>query len=200
MPGILWLVRLTFYCFPLNFCITVLGDPFINSYYTAFDFGQKKIGFAELSDGNGDQCHNDMPLDISNTGGPMPPVAPQSPPTEVEVATTLPPPSPVTPSVPVTAPEPAPVPPTIPVTTGSNSGGGTTTDLAGGTFSSNGGGGSENHVLMVGALMLALGVAFVAYLVNRRRRVYRELRVDSMMMDNEMNLKEVGDVELPGLL
>jgi hypothetical protein len=158
---------------------TVLGDPFINSYYTAFDFGQKRIGFAELSDGNGDQCPDDMALDISFNGGQVPPTSPQSPSPEVDVAS---PPEP--PSVPVTSPQsgPAAVPPSV-------------THSSGTTKHDNGSG----NGLLVGALILGIGVAFVAYILNRRRRVYRDLRVETMMMESEMNLKD-GDVELPGLL
>jgi hypothetical protein len=50
---------------------TVLGDPFMNSFYTAFDFGGKRVGFAPLSEGEGDECPDDLAIDInSDTAAP----------------------------------------------------------------------------------------------------------------------------------
>ena len=58
--------------------------------------------------------------------------------------------------------------------------------------------GGSGNVLMFGLLTLGLGVVFVAFVLNRRRRAYRDLRME-MMMENNAD-PEDGEVELPGLL
>lgn len=46
----------------------VLGDPFFNKYYVAFDFKRKRLGFAEAANHSDDICHLDFELDISYSG------------------------------------------------------------------------------------------------------------------------------------
>lgn len=44
----------------------VLGDAFLNKYYTAFDFEQMRVGFALAAEHSSDRCPEDEYLDISN--------------------------------------------------------------------------------------------------------------------------------------
>ena len=138
----------------------VLGDPFINSYYTAFDFGQKRVGFAELSDGDGDQCQDDLGYDINYTGAPLPPPVPK--------------PAPATPPTPVATYTP---PPPRPVSEGRSSQ--TTTSTASS---------SSDNAKFVGLGILAVGVALFAFVLNRRSRDYRHRRIEQIMMANEEDL------------
>ena len=43
----------------------VLGDPFFSKYYIAFDFGQKRVGFALSEENSADVCGDDLGIDIS---------------------------------------------------------------------------------------------------------------------------------------
>lgn len=44
----------------------VLGDVFLNKYYAAFDFTNKRVGFAKAMKGSEDKCERDLPLDITH--------------------------------------------------------------------------------------------------------------------------------------
>ena len=51
----------------------VLGDAFLNKYYAAFDFMNKRVGFAPASKNSADICQSDLPMDITYDGsGPLP--------------------------------------------------------------------------------------------------------------------------------
>lgn len=39
---------------------------FLNKYYAAFDFSNKRVGFAKASKGSDDKCERDLPLDITH--------------------------------------------------------------------------------------------------------------------------------------
>ena len=43
----------------------ILGDPFLNKYYSAFDFVNKRVGFAVSAENSADICPTDLPMDIS---------------------------------------------------------------------------------------------------------------------------------------
>lgn len=150
---------------PLLTIRTVLGDPFMNAYYTAFDFGEKRVGFAKLATGDGDQCQDDLGFDINYNGPPLPPPAPK-------------PASPSSPAAPYTPPtEPAPTPrPYTPSPPQS------TPQWNSGTY--NGGGGGSDNAKVIGLGLLAIGVGLVAYVLNRRGRDYRHRRIEQMMMSN----------------
>lgn len=49
----------------------ILGDVFLNRHYAAFDFGNKKVGFARSasSSGGAEICQTDWPMDVSNADG-----------------------------------------------------------------------------------------------------------------------------------
>jgi cathepsin D len=42
----------------------VLGDPFFTKYYVAFDFVQKRVGFALAQENSDDMCNSDLTIDI----------------------------------------------------------------------------------------------------------------------------------------
>ena len=44
----------------------VLGDAFLNKYYTAFDFVNKRVGFAKAMNDSQDKCEADLQLDITH--------------------------------------------------------------------------------------------------------------------------------------
>jgi hypothetical protein len=50
----------------------VLGDVFFNSYYAAFDFGKKRVGFARAAKNSKQICQDDLVMDISSKGEPIP--------------------------------------------------------------------------------------------------------------------------------
>lgn len=53
----------------------ILGDVFLNLHYAAFDFGNRKVGFARLSTtDSGETCQADWPLDVRNHDGATEPV------------------------------------------------------------------------------------------------------------------------------
>jgi hypothetical protein len=43
----------------------ILGDPFLNKYYSAFDFVNKRVGFAVSAENSADICPTDLPMDVS---------------------------------------------------------------------------------------------------------------------------------------
>ena len=140
---------------PLLTIRTVLGDPFMNAYYTAFDFGEKRVGFAKLATGDGDQCQDDLGFDINYNGPPLPPPTPK----------------PASPTEPAPTPRPYTAPPPQ-----------STPQWNSGTY--NGGGGGSDNAKVIGLGLLAIGVALVAYVLNRRGRDYRHRRIEQMMMSN----------------
>lgn len=46
----------------------ILGDVFLNRYYAAFDFVNRKVGFAKLTSDSTELCPADLPMDISYNG------------------------------------------------------------------------------------------------------------------------------------
>jgi hypothetical protein len=44
----------------------ILGDPFLLKYYSAYDFGAKRIGFALASENSNDICDDDLSIDIGH--------------------------------------------------------------------------------------------------------------------------------------
>jgi hypothetical protein len=47
----------------------VLGDTFLNKYYSVYDFVNKRVGFAEAAKSSSSVCDADMHLDLSYAGG-----------------------------------------------------------------------------------------------------------------------------------
>jgi hypothetical protein len=77
----------------------ILGDAFLNRYYTAFDLEGKRLGFAKSSQHNKELCPNDWPLDVRYDGSPL----------------VIPTPAPIPrPETPVAPPPPKDTPPTSP--------------------------------------------------------------------------------------
>lgn len=50
----------------------VLGDTFLNRYYSVYDFLNKRVGFAEAAADSSSVCDQDLPLDISYKGEHVP--------------------------------------------------------------------------------------------------------------------------------
>ena len=147
----------------------------MNSYYTAFDFGQKRVGFAELTSGDGEQCQNDLGYDANYEGDPLPPPVSQPAPQGTDVETYTPPP---------------------PL---SNAQSRTSSGL--GTGGGSSGGSSDSNAMIAGLLVLAIGVILVSAVLNRRREHVRHQRIESMMMANDDDGDlALGEMELPGLL
>ena len=59
----------------------MLGDTFLNKYYSVYDFVNKRVGFAESSEDSSSICDQDSPLDLQYDGQPIiPGTAPAAPP------------------------------------------------------------------------------------------------------------------------
>lgn len=43
----------------------ILGDAFLNKYYSAYDFVNKRVGFAPAAEDSASICQKDLPMDIS---------------------------------------------------------------------------------------------------------------------------------------
>lgn len=43
----------------------ILGDSFLNKYYSAYDFVNKRVGFAPAAEESADICQKDLPMDVS---------------------------------------------------------------------------------------------------------------------------------------
>lgn len=46
----------------------MLGDTFLNKYYSVYDFVNKRVGFAEAAQHSPTVCDRDTPLDLTYTG------------------------------------------------------------------------------------------------------------------------------------
>ena len=49
----------------------MLGDTFLNKYYSVYDFVNKRVGFALASANSDTVCDRDLPLDLSYDGEPV---------------------------------------------------------------------------------------------------------------------------------
>jgi Eukaryotic aspartyl protease len=75
----------------------VLGDTFLNKYYSVYDFVNKRVGFAAASpDNSGTVCDKDLHLDLSYEGEhiSISETIEQTPNSQTEESTDIPSPSP----------------------------------------------------------------------------------------------------------
>lgn len=147
----------------------VLGDPFFNAHYAAFDFQNNKVGFAPIAKGeNSANCEADWPLDIHNDGQPAPaskpgPSAPS--PTSAPVPVT------VVPMLPQVTPAPHSTSPYNPSASSAN------------VQSSNvrTGAGSDTIKLIAGLVVVFFGGMLFGWVIFRRRgQQYRQQRFDQI--------------------
>lgn len=79
----------------------ILGDPFLNAHYSAYDFVNKRIGFARAAKDSEAICEADLAMDISRgeNSKPTTPPSPTAPPTDASTT----PPMPASSELPTTA-------------------------------------------------------------------------------------------------
>lgn len=142
----------------------------MNSYYTTFDFGNKRVGFAPLAEGDGDECSDDSALDINNAGGPA-----STPTNNAPFAPTP------------AAPKAAPAAPKL--------GAGKQAQMTNKTDGK--ANGIDPKVAVLG--FFGLAVLVLAFVIKRRRHRHyggrQQLRIDSMRSPNGVRRKGILDHE-----
>lgn len=150
----------------------ILGDTFLSRHYATFDWGQKRIGLAPISQGEGGPCEAEWEFDVNNNGQPMPPVKAPTP----RVSIPHPAKSPKTPasqSKPASS-SPASTPPMVMPTA------------------------SDFLSYFAGLGVVIAGVLIVVHLAQRRRRYNRvmQLHGEDGLMESDLTF---GEVELPDM-